>query len=98
MVKDEEVQFLAERAQLWNITSDEFETAMTGISEGLYQVHVPDDYPQRVELMKQMIRLMAADGHMDEKEKGLCAVAAARMDFSAGEFDVILNDVIGRDS
>ena len=92
---DEEVQILAERSHVWNISSDEFETAMAGISEGLYQVQVPEDYPQRVELMKQMIRLMAADGHMDELEKGLCAVAAARMDFSEREFDAILNEVIG---
>ena len=29
---DEEVHILAERAHVWNISSDEFETAMAGIS------------------------------------------------------------------
>lgn len=91
---DEEVQFLAVRAERWKIPDDEFETAMAGISEGVFEVLVPEDYQERVDLMKEMIRLMAVDGEMAELEKGLCAVAAARMDFSPSEFDKIVTDVV----
>ena len=89
-----EVQLLAARAELWDIPADEFETAMAGLSTGEIQVKIPDADEDRVELMKEMIRMMAIDGELAETEKSLCAVASARMDFTGRQFDEILNSVI----
>ncbi len=91
---EEEVTFLVNRAQRWGIPNDEFETAMVGLSTGEIQLELPEDYDQRVLLLKEMIRLMAADGEMAEMEKGLCARASAKMDFNSIQFDEILDEVI----
>lgn len=90
----EELEFLAIRANAWNIPDDEFETALAGLSEGHIEINMPDEYEQRVVLMKEIIKLMAADGELAEQEKNLCAVASGRMDFTAEQFSQILDEVI----
>lgn len=94
---DEEVAFLVDRAQRWDIPNDEFETALAGISTGEIAVTIPESHSDRVELMKEMIRLMAIDGEMAETEKRLCARASAQMDFNSVQFGEILEEVIRED-
>jgi hypothetical protein len=91
---DEEIQFLAERAEKWNISSDEFETAIAGISTGELQVKIPESFEDRVVMLKEMVRLMAVDGELAETEKRLCAYASGRMDFTTQQFSQILDEVI----
>lgn len=91
---EEEIQFLAERAQLWDIPKGEFETALAGISEGDFELNVPVDYDERVNMMKEMLRLVASDGELADMEKHLCSLAAGKMDFSSQEFENILQSVI----
>ena len=90
----EELEFLAIRANAWNIPDDEFDTALAGLSEGEIEINVPEKYEDRVALMKEMVKLMAADGELAEQEKNLCAVASGRMDFTSEQFDQILDEVI----
>ena len=91
---DEEIQFLVERANRWDIPTDEFETAMAGISAGGVQVKIPESHEDRLELMKEMIRLIAVDGELADMEKGICAMASGRMDFTVQQFEEILQSVI----
>lgn len=91
---DEEIQFLAERAEMWNISSDEFETALAGISTGELQVKIPESFEDRVVMLKEMVRLMAVDGELAETEKRLCAYASGRMEFTTQQFSQILDEVI----
>lgn len=92
---DKEIQFLVERAERWNIPTSEFETALAGLSEGTLEVTIPDSHHDRVVLLKEMIRLMAIDGQINETEKSLCAAASGRMDFNSQQFSQILDEVIG---
>ncbi|HMP78132.1 MAG TPA: TerB family tellurite resistance protein [Pirellulaceae bacterium] len=91
---DQEVAFLASRAEAWGLHADEFETALAGISAGGVQIQLPDDHDLRVELLKEMIRMMAADGELADIEKQLCANASARMGFSTAEFIRLLDEVL----
>ena len=91
---DEEVQFLAQRANDWKISNDEFETALAGISEGQLEVTIPESYEDRVVLLKEMIRIMAIDGELADMEKRLCAQASGKMDFTTQQFGQILDEVI----
>ena len=91
---EEEVQFLAERAERWEIPNDEFESTIAGIAEGGLDLYLPEDRPDRIELLKEMIRLMAADGDIAPMEKHLCSLASTKMEFTAKQFDEILVSVI----
>lgn len=91
---EEEIKFLVDRAEKWGISNDEFETAMVGISTGQIEVNIPDDHADRVEMMKEMLRLVAVDGHLAELEKRICAQASGKMDFTTQQFNQILDEVI----
>jgi uncharacterized tellurite resistance protein B-like protein len=91
---EEEVAFLVDRAESWGISNDEFETALAGISTGEISVTIPEQHSDRIELLKEMIRLMAVDGEMAETEKRLCARASAQMDFNSIQFGELLEEVI----
>ena len=91
---DEEVEFLARRANEWNISNDEFETALAGITEGQLEVTIPEGFEERILLLKEMIRLMAVDGELAEMEKRLCAHASGRMDLTTQQFGQVLDEVI----
>jgi uncharacterized tellurite resistance protein B-like protein len=91
---DEEIDFLIEIANRYNIPSEEFETALTGVREGIIEVKLPEEHDERVTLMKEMVKLMAVDGELAEKEKRLCAQASAGMDFTSQQFDEILGEVL----
>lgn len=91
---EEEVEYLARRANQWDISNDEFETALAGISEGLLEVKIPETHEDRGTLLKEMIRLMAIDGELAEMEKRMCAQASGKMDFTTQQFGQILDEVI----
>ncbi len=91
---DEEVHYLASRAEAWNIPMDEFETAIAGVAEGGIQLQIPDAHGERDHLLKEMVRLMAAAGELAEMEKRMCAVASSRMNFTSHQFDEIIMQVI----
>lgn len=95
---EEEIKFLVNRAEQWGIANDEFETAMAGISTGELQVKIPDGHDDRVLMMKEMMRLISADGELAEMEKQICAQASAKMDFTSQQFNDILDEVIGEAS
>ena len=94
---DEEVRFLLERAEQWNIPTSEFETALAGLSEGTIEVNIPESHNNRVILLKDMVRLMAVDGHLANMEKHLCATASGKMDLTSEQFTEILDEVLGLD-
>jgi uncharacterized tellurite resistance protein B-like protein len=91
---EEEIRFLVERADRWGISNDEFETIMAGISVGGIQLKIPESHESRVELLKEMIRLMAVDGELAEIEKSLCARASSKMDFTTHQFKAIVDELV----
>ncbi|QEG24499.1 hypothetical protein [Mariniblastus fucicola] len=91
---DEEIDYLIDVANQHNIPSEEFETALTGIREGMIEVKLPESDDDRKHLMKEMIKLMAVDGDLNEMEKRLCAQCSARMDFTPAQFEAILDEVL----
>jgi uncharacterized tellurite resistance protein B-like protein len=92
--REEEVLYLARRAEKWGISNDEFESCVAGLMEGTLEIKLPEVQAKREELLSEMIRLMAVDGQLAAMEKQLCATASAKMDFSTNEFKAILDKVL----
>lgn len=93
--KEAEVQMLAVRANQWNITEAQFQSTIADIKDGRLELRVPEDREGKIELLKNMMHMMAIDGDLAEEEKRLCAMASATMGFSDQEFDAILDDLLG---
>ena len=92
---EEEVGYLAEKSHQWGITDEEFESALIGAGSQEAELVIPAAEPERSELLKEMIHLMAIDGELAEVEKEMCARASAAMDFTTAQFQQVLSDLIG---
>lgn len=91
---EEEIKFLVNRSQALNLPTEEFEVALVGIAEGQIEITIPESREDRVHLLQEMIKLMAADGELAEIEKEFCARASAKMDFTIDEFESVLQEVL----
>ena len=52
----------------------------------------PEDPDDRESLMRDLVRMMAADGKLDESEKRLFALAAAKMSMSADDVERLIDE------
>jgi uncharacterized tellurite resistance protein B-like protein len=93
---DSEVEFLVNRAEKWGVSNEEFESMLVGIRTQGAAFELPESQPAKVELLKEMIRMIAADGELHAIEKEILATASAQMGFSTNEFAMILDSVIER--
>jgi uncharacterized tellurite resistance protein B-like protein len=91
---ESEVQMLAVRANQWDITQQQFDQIITEIQAGEVHLQLPRELDEKVELLKNMMHMMAIDGELAEEEKRMCAMASARMGFTAEQFDQILDDLL----
>ena len=55
---------------------------------------MPEKKEDRLEMLREMIRLMAVDGELAETEKRLCAAASASMEISGSEFAAIVDGLL----
>ncbi len=90
---EEEIRFLVDRSERWGIPSDEFETALAGLDSEI-ELQMPESKEDRMEMLREMIRLMAVDGELAETEKRLCAAASASMEISGSEFSAIIEGLL----
>lgn len=91
---EREISFLTDRAQDWSIPEDEFAAAVRyAISDDAALV-VPETREERVTMLQELIRMMAADGNLADVEKQLFATAAVKMGFSDDELKEIVDSVL----
>jgi uncharacterized tellurite resistance protein B-like protein len=91
---DQEVEFLVSRAERWGIANDEFETILVGIRDAGAEFHIPESRADRELLLKELIRMIAADGELASIEKQMLATASAQMEFTSDEFALLVDDVL----
>ena len=91
---DEEMAFLAQRAHRWGITDSQFTETLQYARSPQAVISIPATKGERHQLLREMIRTMAADGDLAEIEKNLFAVAAATMKVSDAELNEILNSIL----
>ena len=90
-----EVNLMADRCVQLGLTEDDLgEAIQFGLSDDA-ALELPGDVAGREALMRDLIRMMAADEHLDECEKQLFAVAAARMGLSVEQIDRLIDETLG---
>lgn len=96
-MSEAEFRLLSHRAAEWGITDEQFEQAIQDAIAGRAELTIPTDPEERTELLKEMIRIMAADGHMAEEQKQLFALAASVLDVSMKELNRLIDSVLTED-
>ncbi len=57
-------------------------------------LELPTDHSEREDLMRDLVRMMAADGRLEEGEKRLFALAAAKMSMSATDVERLIDETL----
>ncbi len=90
-----EVNLVADRCLELGLGADELQAALTfGLGDDA-ALELPADEDARAELLSDLIRMMAADAYLDEAEKRLFALAAARMNIVGERLQDIITCVVG---
>lgn len=91
-ISAEEIQLLMSRCESWGLKESELAQAIDDVLEHKYDLKIPDSKQARVELLGELLRMMAADGKLHDSERELFARAAVLMEVSDHE----VNDMITR--
>ena len=90
-IGEREVAFVAERCHELGLGESELNHAIRyGLGDDA-ALELPSDPAERDELMIDLVRMMAADGVLDENEKRLFALAAAKMEMSSQQLNELLD-------
>ncbi|MEO9593013.1 TerB family tellurite resistance protein [Rhodopirellula bahusiensis] len=88
-----EVQLVAERCEELGLHESELEAALAfGIGDSA-KLQLPTEPDVRESLLKDLIRMMAADGQFVEAEKRLFALAAAKMGLTGQRLQTLIQSV-----
>ena len=91
---DSELAFLAERCHNFGLSGDDFQSLFTEATRDDATLELPSEYRDKMTLLRDLLRLMAADGKLLETEKRLFAHAAVRMGISPTEIDEVINQLL----
>ena len=95
-LKEREIKFLMNRSARWGITEEQFSEAVAHALSDRAELRIPTQEPERLSMLQDLIRMMAADGELAEVEKQLFATVAAKMKISNEELNEIIDSVLGR--
>lgn len=93
-IGEREVNLIADRCQELGLGPSDMQKAIEfGLGDDA-ALELPGDVSERNELMRDLIRMMAADGVLDESEKRLFALAAVKMDMSKDDLDQLIDSTL----
>ena len=91
---EREVNLAAERCHELGLDEYDLQKAVEfGLGDDA-ALELPTIPEEQEELMRDLVRMMAADGRLDEGEKRLFALAAAKMSMDLAEVERILDEII----
>ncbi|MEM6365090.1 MAG: TerB family tellurite resistance protein [Planctomycetota bacterium] len=93
-----EVNLLADRCVELGLGQADLQAALQAGLKDDAVLELPAEDEDRVACLKDLIRMMAADGKLDESEKRLFALAAARMNIESDRLSAIIGEAAAEDS
>jgi uncharacterized tellurite resistance protein B-like protein len=91
---EREVNLVADRCAELGLHEADLQKAIEfGLGENV-ALEIPSGRAERESLLKDLIRMMAADARLQEGEKRLFALAAAKMSISASEVERLIDETL----
>lgn len=91
---EREIAFLSDRRERWAVPEDVFADAIRYAISDVAELEIPESREERVEMLQDLLRMMAADGDLAEVEKKLFATASVAMNISDDELKEIIDSVL----
>ncbi len=93
-ISEREVNLVADRCAELGLNEDDLHQAILHGLDDEAALELPPSEPDRESLMVDLIRMMGADGRLDESEKRLFALAAAKMGISQEGLDRLIDTAL----
>ncbi len=93
-LSDREIRFLSQRVLKWGIPEHEFAEAVEFALAHRGELTLPGDRAAGIDLLREMVQMMAADGELMESEKRMFATAAAYLNVSRTEIDQMIDGLV----
>ena len=93
-MSEAELRLLSDRAIEWGITDDEFEEAIQYALTSNPVLQIPQDLNEQRIVLKDLVRMMAADGRISDGEKKLFATLSAVLKISADELNSLIDEAL----
>ena len=89
-----ELELLAERCHQFGLSQQQFEQAFAEATQQDAKFVIPTEQTEKTVLMRDLLRMMAADGELSSTEKKLFAQAAVQMKMDRVEIDEIIDQML----
>ncbi len=93
-LSEQEIALLIDRCGHLGLQEEDLEKAIAFAQSGDAKMRLPSDREEQKNLLAELMRMMAADGHLMEVEKQLFALAAAKMGIDKLELETIIDKLI----
>lgn len=93
-IAEQEVNLIADRCAELGLSEEDLQSAIRHGLDDDAALELPPSEAERKELLADLIRMMGADGRLDESEKRLFALAAVRMQISSDELDRLIESTL----
>ena len=90
----QEVEFLTQRAARLGLSGEEFDAAISRALDSDAALTLPPGHEDRLQLLRELIQTMGADGHLADTEKELLAVSVAKIGITSEELNEIIDSVV----
>ena len=94
VLSNREIEFLSDRSKKWQIDETQFAAAIEYAMSDQATITVTADPGERIETLKDLIRMMGADGELADIEMQLFAAAAARLEISDKQLNEMIDSLL----
>ncbi|MEY4567791.1 MAG: hypothetical protein RLY14_2761 [Planctomycetota bacterium] len=93
-----EIAMLIQRCSELGLNETDLENAIDYALSDKPSLKLPDTKEEKLQLLSDLLLVMAADGKLREVEKRLFAVAAAKMNVGQADLDALIDRLVGKNS
>ncbi len=94
-LSEQEIALLVDRCAALGLEEEDLEKAIAFALSGEATLKFPVDREEQNQMLADLMRMMAADGKLDEVEKRLFALAAAKMGIDKAELGALIDRLVG---
>jgi uncharacterized tellurite resistance protein B-like protein len=95
---EREIALLVDRCAELGMGELELEKAVSFALSDEAALKLPTQHADKIAMLSDLMRVMAADGQLSEVEKRLFALAAAKMNIDRDEIDKLIDRLVGKSS
>ncbi|MCC6509986.1 MAG: TerB family tellurite resistance protein [Pirellulaceae bacterium] len=95
-LSEQEIALLIDRCGNLGLQEEDLEKAIAFALSGDAKLRLPTERVEQKAMLTELMRMMAADGHLLEVEKRLFALAAAKMGIEKLDLETIIDNLVDK--